>query len=89
MRTLSILALLCATQSAAPVPKEFAKNSPLERLQGTWAIVTLDGGSGPQVQTGDFAGFTLAIDGDKLSTATTTGAGYKNVTVKFDFTAVR
>ncbi len=88
MRTLLALSMFCATASAAPVPKEIAKKSPFERIQGKWVIVTLDGGSGPQVQTGDFAGFTLTLDGDKLSTATTGGAGYKNVIVKFDFAAL-
>ena len=88
MRTLLTLSILCAAASAAPVPKEVSKKTAMEQLQGKWVIVTLDGGSGAQVQTGDFAGFTLTIEGDKLSTATTAGAGYKTVTVKYDFAAV-
>ncbi len=86
MRTLLAFALLTLPAIAAPVPKEL-KQSPRDRLQGKWVIVSLDSGGGQQVQTGDFAGFTLTIDGDKLTTATTTGAGYKNVTVVYDFDA--
>ena len=86
MRTLLAFALLTLPAIAAPVLKEL-KQTPRDRLQGKWVIVSLDSGGGQQVQTGDFAGFTLTIDGDKLSTATTTGAGYRKVTVVYDFDA--
>jgi len=86
MRTLLALAALSIPAWAAPVPKELRKTN-LEQLQGKWCIVSLDSGGGQQVQTGDFAGFTLTIDGDKLSTATTSGAGYNRVAVVWDFEA--
>jgi len=87
MRTLLALALLPLPAFAAPVPKEL-KQTPRDRLQGKWVIVSLDSGAGQQVQTDTFAGFTLTIEGDKLTTATTGGAGYKNETVVYDFLAL-
>ena len=86
MRTLLAFALLTLPGFAAPVPKEL-KQTPRDRLQGRWVIVTMDTGGGQKVQDGDFAGFTLTIEGDKLSTATTGGAGYNKVTVVCDLDA--
>lgn len=87
MRSLLAIALVGATAFAAPVPKEL-KRSPRDRLQGQWVIVSLDTSAGQQVQTDVFAGVTLTFEGDKLSTATPGGAGYKNETAIFDFDAL-
>ncbi len=86
MRTLLALLTLASAGLAAPVPKEI-KETPREKLQGEWVIVSLDSGAGQQEQTGDFASFTLAIKGDKLTTNTSSGQGYKNETVVYDFAA--
>ena len=87
MKALLTLALFGIGAFAAPVPKEVRKQSPRDQLQGDWVIVSLDEGSGQQVQTGVFEDFTLVIDGDKISTSTKGGQGWKNVTVVHDFSA--
>ena len=89
MKALLALALLGIGAFAAPVPKEVKKQSPLEQLQGKWVIVSLDSGSGQQVQTGDLATLTLKITGDKFSAVTSGGLGSVNeaATLVFDFSA--
>lgn len=84
MRTLLVLSLLGATAFAAPVPKEL-QQSLRERLQGRWVLVTMDTGGGQQVQEGDFAGYTLTIEGDKFTSVSPGGAGYKDATAVYDF----
>jgi len=84
MRTLSILAVFAVTSLAAPVPQE-AKRTPLDRMQGNWIIVSLDRGNGPIEPSGDFATYTLTIEGDKLSTATALSGAYQKLAVKCDF----
>ena len=76
--------LLCATGIAAPVPVE-AKKTPLDKMQGKWIIVTVDRGNGPNAPMGDFATYTLTIEGNKLSTATTLAPAYDKLPVKCDF----
>ena len=69
MRTLFVVLILAFPVVAAPIPKE-AKRTPLEQLQGKWIIVSIDKGEGPIVPEGDFATYTLTIDGIHISTAT-------------------
>ena len=87
MRTLLALVLLALPTFAAPVPKELKQPPPWDRLQGRWVIVTMDTGGGQEVQEGDFAGFTLTIEGDKLTSTSPGGAGIKDAIVVYDFRA--
>ncbi len=84
MRTLLMISLLAVSASAAPVPAE-AKRTPLDKMQGTWLIVSLDRGEGSIEPTGDFATYKLTIEGDKLSTATTLAGAYHKLPVNCDF----
>ena len=83
MRILLALAFFAAVASGAPVPKE-AKLTPLDKIQGKWIIVSLDRGEGPIVPDGDFATYTLTIDGVTISTATASATAYPKVRAKFD-----
>ena len=89
MKALLTLALFGIGAFAAPVPKEVRKQSPRDLLQGNWVIVSLDAGSGQEVQTADLATLTLTIAGDKFSARTNGGLGSKNAiaTMVFDFSA--
>jgi len=80
MRTLFVTLIVAFPAVAAPVPKE-AKKTPLEQLQGKWLIVSIDKGEGPIVPEGDFATYTLTIDGVHISTATTTSSAYPEMMV--------
>jgi uncharacterized protein (TIGR03067 family) len=86
MRTvsLSLLLVIASAVLAAPVPKAAKKKSDLELLEGRWEIVTLDTGGGLQVQTGDFATFTLTVKDGKLSTATKSSPGYTSLPFRID-----
>ena len=84
MRTLFVVLILAFPAVAAPIPKE-AKRTPLEQLQGKWIIVSIDKGEGPIVPEGDFATYTLTIDGIHISTATAVSSAYPKVPAKFDF----
>ena len=84
MRTILTLQLFAATALSAPVPAD-AKRTPLDKMQGKWIIVTLDRGEGPIEPTGDFASYTLTLDGDKLSTATAISPAYSKLPVTCDF----
>ena len=84
MRSVLMLLLFTASAFAAPIPAE-AKRTPLEKMQGEWIIVSLDRGDGPIEPTGDFATYTLSLDGDKLSTRTTISPAYQKLPVKCDF----
>ena len=54
-------------------------------MQGKWLIVSIDKGEGPIVPDGDFATYTLTIDGVHISTATAKSSAYPRVPAKFDF----
>ena len=84
MRTVLTLLLIAASGIAAPVPVE-AKRTPLDKMLGEWIIVSIDNGQGPIEPTGDFATYTLTIEGDKLSTATTGAPAYQKLPVTCDF----
>jgi uncharacterized protein (TIGR03067 family) len=84
MRTLLSLSLFTAIAFGAPVPPE-AKKTPLDKMQGGWIIVSLDNGQGSIEPMGDFATYTLTIEGDKLSTRTTAAPAYRKLPVKCDF----
>jgi uncharacterized protein (TIGR03067 family) len=86
MRTFVVLTSICALASAAPVQKEI-KQTPLDRLQGKWVIVSMDRGEGQKAPADDSTGYTMTFDGEKFSSSNGAMAIFQNVAVKFDFDA--